>query len=277
MACKYVSALLMLLVASLSSVRAQAVLPLDWPAAKTMRGTYYSDRFVGRKTSSGEVFSQDKFTAAHRSYKFGTLLLVTNPKNGKQVILRVNDRCPKANIVDMTRRAAKQIGITSYQVEVQMLSDDFLPYWEAQEELIDVLTEGKFLDYARRNPAPRADTFEDTSKAGATSTSKTPKETEKTKLKEAEKQKLNVDKSSSKDIETQYYDIELCRISKKDAIKGQLSQMPIYYQDKVEYRTVKGAKGLIVILSISTSQDVAEKIRGEIKPYFPSAKVVKTK
>ena len=65
-------------------VLAQSIASTDTTRVFTMRGTYYSDRFVGRKTSSGEVFVQDKYTAAHHTLKFGTLLLVTNPKNGKE-------------------------------------------------------------------------------------------------------------------------------------------------------------------------------------------------
>ena len=65
----------------------QAISSADTATVYSMHGTYYHDRFVGRKTSSGEVFSQDKYTAAHHTLKFGTLLLVTNPKNGKQVIV----------------------------------------------------------------------------------------------------------------------------------------------------------------------------------------------
>lgn len=109
----------------------------------TMHGTYYSDRFVGRKTSSGEVFMQDKFTAAHRTLKFGTLLLVTNPKNGKEVIVRINDRCPRSQVLDMTRRAAQQIGVSSHRVEVKVLPDHYRPLWEAQELLSELMSEGR--------------------------------------------------------------------------------------------------------------------------------------
>ena len=80
---------------SLGPCAAQRISSTDTTTTHKMRGTFYSDRFVGRKTSSGEVFRQDRYTAAHHSLKFGTLLLVTNPKNGKQVMVRINDRCPK--------------------------------------------------------------------------------------------------------------------------------------------------------------------------------------
>ena len=107
---KHLAILLTLLSLFVSSALfAQKISSTDTVTVHSMRGTFYSNRFVGRKTSSGEIFSQNKYTAAHHSYKFGTLLLVTNPKNGKQVIVRVNDRCPKANVLDMTSKAAKQI------------------------------------------------------------------------------------------------------------------------------------------------------------------------
>jgi hypothetical protein len=52
--------------------------------------SYYADKFNGRKTASGEKFDNDKLTAAHRTLPFNTLLLVTNPKNGKEVVVKVN-------------------------------------------------------------------------------------------------------------------------------------------------------------------------------------------
>ena len=55
----------------------------------------------------------DSLTCAHRTYPFGTLLLVTNPANGNKVIVRVTDRGPyvKGRIIDLSLRAAKELGI----------------------------------------------------------------------------------------------------------------------------------------------------------------------
>lgn len=53
--------------------------------------TYYGDKFHGRKTASGERFDQNAMTCASNTHKFGTLLEVTNVKNGKSVVCRVND------------------------------------------------------------------------------------------------------------------------------------------------------------------------------------------
>ena len=75
--------------------------------------SFYGAEFDGRRTSSGEIFHKDNFTAAHRTYPFGTLLRVTNLKNGDQVNVRVNDRGPvkPERIIDLSYGAAKVIGL----------------------------------------------------------------------------------------------------------------------------------------------------------------------
>lgn len=102
--------------------------------------TYYHDRFEGRRTSNGERFSQKKYTAAHRNYKFGTLLLVTDTTTDKWVIVRVNDRCPKRGVLDLSRIAAKQLGILrkgTSRVRVQPLPDEYYEVWEKQATIFN--------------------------------------------------------------------------------------------------------------------------------------------
>ncbi len=64
------------------------------------------------KTASGEKADPSEMTAAHRSIKFGQEIEVTNMRNGKKVIVRVNDRGPfiKGRIVDVSKEAAKRLG-----------------------------------------------------------------------------------------------------------------------------------------------------------------------
>lgn len=75
--------------------------------------SYYGRKFHGRKTASGEVYDSTKLTAAHRKYPFGTKLKVTNPKNGKSVIVVVNDRGPFSGnrVLDLSYLAAEKVGI----------------------------------------------------------------------------------------------------------------------------------------------------------------------
>lgn len=63
-------------------------------------------------TASGERASPNTMTAAHRTLRFGTKVRVTNLRNGRFVILRINDRGPfiKGRVIDVTKRAAKKLG-----------------------------------------------------------------------------------------------------------------------------------------------------------------------
>jgi hypothetical protein len=81
--------------------------------AFTGLASFCHPKFDGRKTSSGEVYSSYAFTAAHRTLPLGSVLLVTNPKNGKRVVVKVNDRGPwrKNRVVDLSLVAAKALGI----------------------------------------------------------------------------------------------------------------------------------------------------------------------
>ena len=87
--------------------------------------SFYSNKFIGRKTASGEVFRQDKLTCAHNTFPMGTLLKVTNLKNDKTVTVRVNDRLHHRNprLVDLSKAAAKtldfkDVGVIKVRVEV---------------------------------------------------------------------------------------------------------------------------------------------------------------
>jgi rare lipoprotein A len=87
--------------------------------------SFYSNKFIGKKTASGEVFRQDKLTCAHNTLPMGTLLKVTNLKNDKTVTVRVNDRLHHRNprLVDLSSAAAKTLdfqdsGVIKVRVEV---------------------------------------------------------------------------------------------------------------------------------------------------------------
>jgi rare lipoprotein A len=73
--------------------------------------SWYGMEFAGRPTASGEIFNPQDMTAAHPNLPFGTFLRVTNTHNGKQVIVRVNDRGPfaAARIIDLSQSAAEQL------------------------------------------------------------------------------------------------------------------------------------------------------------------------
>lgn len=108
------------------------------PATRTQEGlaSWYGkgDGYHGKITASGERFDRDKLTAAHYSLAFGTQVRVTNQNNGKQVIVKINDRYPvetlrKGRIIDLSYKAAQVIdmirdGVVPVILEVLSEQDD---------------------------------------------------------------------------------------------------------------------------------------------------------
>lgn len=91
--------------------------------------SYYSDKFEGRKTASGEIFRQNKFTAAHRTLPFGTEVRIINLDTGDSVNVVINDRGPfiKGRIIDVSKEAAKRLGFFKQglaNVTIEILNTD---------------------------------------------------------------------------------------------------------------------------------------------------------
>ena len=76
--------------------------------------SYYADSFHGRKTASGEMYSKEAYTAAHRTLAFDTRVKVTNLDNDKSVWVRINDRGPhvEGRVIDLSGAAARKVGMT---------------------------------------------------------------------------------------------------------------------------------------------------------------------
>lgn len=81
--------------------------------SQTGVASYYGGMFHGRKTASGEVFNKNAYTAAHKTLALGSYALVTNLRNGRKVVVKINDRGPfsKARIIDLSVAAAREIGM----------------------------------------------------------------------------------------------------------------------------------------------------------------------
>ena len=78
---------------------------------KKVHASYYANKFNGRKTASGKKFDNNKYTAAHRKFPFGTKVKVTNESNGKSVIVEIIDRGPfiRGREIDLSRQAFMDI------------------------------------------------------------------------------------------------------------------------------------------------------------------------
>jgi rare lipoprotein A len=87
--------------------------------------SYYADKFEGRITASGEIFSQLKMTAAHNTLPLGTIIEVTNLRNNRTVYVKINDRLHAKNkrLIDLTKAAARKLhyinaGLTRVRIRV---------------------------------------------------------------------------------------------------------------------------------------------------------------
>jgi len=88
--------------------------------------SWYGPRFHGRRTANGERFNKFHLTAAHRTLPFNTRVRVTNLKNGRSIVVRINDRGPfiRGRIIDLSYEAARQLGMHLQgviQVKVEVL------------------------------------------------------------------------------------------------------------------------------------------------------------
>lgn len=91
--------------------------PLNSPGreAELQRGkaSWYGPGFHGKRTASGERFDMEAFTAAHRTLPFGTRVRVRNSRNGREVVVRINDRGPWVGdrIIDLSKAAGAALGL----------------------------------------------------------------------------------------------------------------------------------------------------------------------
>jgi rare lipoprotein A len=101
------------------------------------RASWYGQDFQGHATASGESFNMYDFTCAHRSLPLGSLVRVTNLRNQKSVILRVNDRgpVPEDRIIDLSYAAANYIGVHGIaKVRLELLPAVAKLSWPEQED-----------------------------------------------------------------------------------------------------------------------------------------------
>lgn len=81
--------------------------------SQTGVASYYGGMFHGRKTANGEIFNKNAYTAAHKTLALGSYALVTNLRNGRKVVVRINDRGPfsHSRIIDLSVGSAREIGM----------------------------------------------------------------------------------------------------------------------------------------------------------------------
>lgn len=136
----------------------------------TGKASFYSRKATGSRTANGERLHHDSLTCAHRSYPFGTRLRVTNLANGRQVVVRVNDRGPyrRGRIIDLSWGAAKEIGMIAQgiaPVTVERLAEASIPFMPDDPqtdiprydfEIADIAVEG-YIPIWQKHGAPSID------------------------------------------------------------------------------------------------------------------------
>jgi len=102
--------------------------PLQLVNVHTGDASWYGPGFHGKKTASGEIFDQAKFTAAHRTFPLGSRARVTHLENGNSIEVEINDRGPyvAGRIIDLSRAAARALGIIqngTARVRVELIAE----------------------------------------------------------------------------------------------------------------------------------------------------------
>jgi rare lipoprotein A len=93
------------------------------------KASFYADRMQGHRTASGEKYDKTLYTAAHATLPFDTKVAVTNPKNGKTVVVRINDRMARTRhrLIDVSKAAAAELGILRTgiaSVKINVVTDE---------------------------------------------------------------------------------------------------------------------------------------------------------
>lgn len=233
--------LLCILAISVLHLQAQNYSVSDTVTEYPNKGTFYHDMFEGRKTASGEIFDQNKFTAAHWKIKLGTYVMVTNQNTGLQVIVRVNDRCPKRGVFDMTHRAAAAIGIRGMQpVTIRILPSGYEDAWAAQEMMFDSVR-------SRLNPNV---------------TSPTPAPV-----------KSSVSNHDTK-ASSQKYNLLLGGAKTHGEVYTQIRRLPTEYRDRVNVEPLEGSDSLNICLVLNQTKRKADQLARSLRNTFPAVRVI---
>ncbi|WP_241684820.1 septal ring lytic transglycosylase RlpA family protein [Cyclobacterium xiamenense] len=117
--------------------------------------SFYAERFHNRMTANGEIYDMWQFTAAHKHLPFGTLVKVTNKKNGYQAIVRINDRLPKSStrIIDLSKGVATHLDMVNdgiVPVSLELLSHHAIDWVRQQYRELpkDIRLRSYFFDIA---------------------------------------------------------------------------------------------------------------------------------
>lgn len=250
----------------LNTVSAQNYSTEDTVTEYPNKGTYYHDKFEGRKTANGEVFDQNAFTAAHWRIKLGTHILVTNVNTGLQVIVKVNDRCPKRGVIDLSHRAANAIGIRGCQpVTVRLLPDGYEEQCLAQDEAFDSVR-------SRLSPnAPPPSALKVSLKQPEPAVAGT---TEDAPRQQATPKKQHTFEPHQTASDDDCYTLVVCVVATHGEAYSQVQKLPTGYREKALVEELDDGDGLRVTLDVRLRRRQADDLCRALTPRFPGVHVM---
>ena len=211
------------------------------------KATYYHNMFENRRTSSGEIFTQKKYTAAHKTLPMHTLVKVTNLSNGRSVLVKVNDRCPKKGVIDLSSKAAKQILLHktgTAKVKVEILEDDYLDILNQQDEIFAKFDKENLLDSFRNS---RFDSI------------------------------LSLKSSANNTAFAFSHYVRLCSINNLEDLDNIIEHLPINYKNIIRTEKVLNADYYYVNIGPFSDINLAEQALKDLKITYKSAYIVKKK
>lgn len=209
------------------------------------KATYYHNMFENRRTSSGEIFTQKKYTAAHKTLPMHTIVKVTNLSNGRYVLVKVNDRCPKKGVIDLSYIAAKQILLHktgTAKVKIEVLDDGY----------IDILNK----QYEISNDDSNEKTFDTISNYKMDS--------------------ILVLKENVYNFALSFY-VRLCSVENIEYIDSIEEQIPLSYKNIIKTEKVLNSEYYYVNVGPFLSINLAEQALKDLKSIYKSAYIVKKK
>jgi len=115
--------------------------------------SYYNESYHGRKTANGEIYDQNKLSAAHKTLPFGTKVEVYNPKNRRSVIVTINDRGPfvKGRIIELSLKAAQEInmiedGVVSVELSVIKSKKKIIQADDSQDKIPKIISDAQEME-----------------------------------------------------------------------------------------------------------------------------------
>jgi rare lipoprotein A len=211
------------------------------------KATYYHNMFENRRTSSGEIFSQKKYTAAHKTLPLNTLVKVTNLSNGRSVLVKVNDRCPKKGVIDLSLKAAKQILVNKTgvaRVKIEVMEDECFEILDEQDEIF------ASLDKLQLNDSVRNSYFDSI---------------------------LLVRKQKYESAFIFTYYVRLCTIESKDEMSGVKESLPLNYKNIARIEKLFEENSYYVNIGPFLTLKLAEEALGTLKNTYKYAHIVKKK